>query len=333
LSKFPEIIEWKKMRKNDIVYRWPNDLVKWGSQCIVRENQAAIFYRDGKALDVMGVGRHTVTTANVPILTGILRRIAGFEKSPFTAEVIFVNKTKQQGKFGGKGQTRDLAPLMFHGEYWYEISNPQVFVNEIVAGENYTNQDVTNFIRSKFVELVMDELSGFKLVDAMTRLDETSMKTKTKLSDKFEEYGLKLLDMAFGGMDTSPEYRERLFFAAQGVTGREVLTAETMRRSAEALGSGGGAAAAGSGIVLIPQLAEMMRSSQRPQDQGVTHVLCPHCGEPAPLSRGKPPKFCPNCGKVLRKQVEERAKAKKFCPECGTPAKRGKFCANCGAKL
>ncbi|MFW9830652.1 MAG: SPFH domain-containing protein [Candidatus Thorarchaeota archaeon] len=328
----PEIIEWKKMRKDDIVYRWPNDLVKWGSQCLVRENQAAVFYRDGKALDVMGVGRHTLTTANVPILTGILRRIAGFDRSPFNSEVVFLNMTKFQGKFGGKGQTRDLAPLMFHGEFWFEIDDAQVFVNEVVAGENYTTQDVTNFIRSKFVELAMDELSGYSLQMAMTRLDETSMKTKTELADKFEEYGLKLLDMAFAGMDTSPEYRERLFFAAQGVTGQQVLTAETMRRSAEALGQGGGSAAAGSGIVLIPQLADMMRQSQKPQDEGVTAVMCPYCGEAAPLQKGKAPKFCPNCGKVLRKQVEEHAKAKKFCPNCGAPAK-GKFCAECGEKL
>ncbi|MFX1562055.1 MAG: SPFH domain-containing protein [Promethearchaeota archaeon] len=322
------------MRKTDLIYRWPNDIIKWGSQCLVRENQSAVFYRDGKALDVMGVGRHTLTTANVPILTGILRRIAGFDKSPFNAETIFLNMTKFQGKFGGKGQTRDLAPLMFHGEFWYEINDPQVFVNEIVAGENYTTTDVDNFIRSKFVELVMDELASFKLVDAMTRLDETSMKTKTRLADKFEEYGLKLLDMAFGGMDTSPEYRERLFFAAQGVTGSGLLTAETMRRSAEALGQGGGGAAgAGASIVLFPQLIDMMRQSQSPQDAGVQAVLCPFCGEPVPLSKGKPPKFCNSCGKSLLKEAEQAAKASKFCPECGSAISGGKFCPNCGHSL
>jgi membrane protease subunit (stomatin/prohibitin family) len=105
-----------------------------------------------------------------------------------------------------------------------------------------------------------------------------------------------------------------------------------MRRSAEALGQGGGAAAAGSGIVLIPQLADMMRQSQKPQDAGVTAVMCPFCGEAAPLHKNKAPKFCPNCGKVLRKQVEKHAKAKRFCPNCGAPAK-GKFCAECGEKI
>ncbi len=330
----PEIIEWRRMRKNDIIFRWPNDIIKWGSQCLVKENQNAIFYRDGKGLDVMGVGRHTITTANIPILTGILRRLGGFSKSPFSAEILFLNMTKFQGKFGGKGQTKDLAPLKFHGEFWFEIEDTQIFANEIVAGQNFTTQDVTNFIRSKFTELVIDELSGYKLVDTMTRLDETSMKLQTRLADKFEEYGMKLLDVAFAGVDTTPEYRERLFFTAQGVSGDGLLTAETLRRSAEAMGQGGGAASAGASIVLFPQMIEMMRQSQSPAAAGVTAVACPFCGEAAPLSKGKPPKFCPNCGKALRKPAQQAAKAKKFCPECGAAVKgKSKFCNECGTKL
>jgi membrane protease subunit (stomatin/prohibitin family) len=36
--------------------------VNMGSQLIVRETQAAVFYRDGKALDTFGPGRYTLTT-------------------------------------------------------------------------------------------------------------------------------------------------------------------------------------------------------------------------------------------------------------------------------
>ncbi len=30
----------------------------------------AVFFRDGKAYDVFGAGRHTLTTLNLPLLTG-----------------------------------------------------------------------------------------------------------------------------------------------------------------------------------------------------------------------------------------------------------------------
>ncbi|MDX9955330.1 MAG: SPFH domain-containing protein, partial [Anaerolineae bacterium] len=43
-----------------------------GSQLIVRESQAAVFYRDGKALDTFGPGRHTLTTANIPYVVDLI---------------------------------------------------------------------------------------------------------------------------------------------------------------------------------------------------------------------------------------------------------------------
>ncbi|MEM2950934.1 MAG: SPFH domain-containing protein, partial [Nitrososphaeria archaeon] len=66
----PEIIEWATQDENDIVYRYPKNIITWGSQLIVREYQVAVFFRDGKAYDVFQAGRHTITTQNLPLLTG-----------------------------------------------------------------------------------------------------------------------------------------------------------------------------------------------------------------------------------------------------------------------
>ena len=43
--------------------------IKMGAQLIVQENQSAVFFRDGQALDVFGPGRHTLTTLNVPVIS------------------------------------------------------------------------------------------------------------------------------------------------------------------------------------------------------------------------------------------------------------------------
>ena len=40
--------------------------IKLGAQLVVRESQAAIFFRDGRALDTFGAGRHTLTDAEHP---------------------------------------------------------------------------------------------------------------------------------------------------------------------------------------------------------------------------------------------------------------------------
>ena len=60
--------------------------ITWGAQLIVHEYEMAVFFRDGKAYDVFGAGRHTLTTLNLPLLTSLLTRIAGFGgNKPFKA--------------------------------------------------------------------------------------------------------------------------------------------------------------------------------------------------------------------------------------------------------
>ena len=71
-----DVIEWQDVSGQEIVHRWPPygpGTVRLGAQLTVRESQAAVFFRDGKALDVLGVGRHTLATANIPLLEQLVK--------------------------------------------------------------------------------------------------------------------------------------------------------------------------------------------------------------------------------------------------------------------
>lgn len=51
MSQFMEVIEWVDQTGSEIVHRYPEKgsaEIKFGAQLVVRENQAAIFFRDGK---------------------------------------------------------------------------------------------------------------------------------------------------------------------------------------------------------------------------------------------------------------------------------------------
>jgi len=105
-------------------------------------------------------------------------------------------------------------------------------VNEVVGGQNaYASADVNNFLRGLLEREIIDELSHYDLVTVFTRLDETSIIVKNALMDYFRRLGIELSDLRFEGIDTTPEYRERLFWLRTGKTSpEEVLRMETMKK-------------------------------------------------------------------------------------------------------
>jgi len=229
------------------------------------------------------------------------------------------------GKFGTSAQTTELAPLKVFGAFWFKVENVQLFVNEVIGGQNiYTSADVNDFLRGFLNEKIIDELSHYDLVTVFTRLDETSVIVKNSLIDYFRRLGIELTDLRFEGIDTTPEYRERLFWLKTGRTApEEILRMETMKSAAESLGKSGGGAALGTGMVLIPQIMTPTGPAQAP---AAALVICPKCASKVPATS----KFCPECGT----QLTPPSAGAINCPKCGKSIPSGsKFCPECGEKL
>ncbi len=284
----PQIIEWKNPAAEEIVWRYPDEEIVWGAQLIVHEYEVAVFFRDGKAYDVFGAGRHQLTTLNLPLITGFLSRLVGFKEKPFKATVIFISTKVFAGKYGAQAQTTELAPLKVHGSFWFKVESPQLFVNEVVGGQNaYATEDVNNYLRGFLNEKIIDELSHYDLLTVFTKLDETSIIVKNAILDYFKRIGLELTDLRFEGIDTTPK------------------------------SSGAGL---GTGMVLIPQVMTPTGPAQAP---AAALVICPKCNAKIPATS----KFCPDCGLAITppssgtmtcpKCSKTIPSASKFCPECG----------------
>ncbi|MGD8506353.1 MAG: SPFH domain-containing protein [Candidatus Bathyarchaeota archaeon] len=319
----PQIIEWKDPRPEDVVWKHSEDEITWGAQLVVREYETAVFFRDGKAYDVFGPGRHTLTTLNLPLITGILSRIAGYGEKPFKASVIFVSTRVFTGKYGAKAQTTELAPLQVHGSFWFKVEEPQLFVMEVVGGQNaYTTSDVNNYLRGFLNEQVIDDLSRYDLVTVFTKLDETSLSVKNNILDAFKRIGLDLTDLRFEGIDTTPEYRDRLFWLKQTRAAEQVLRMETVKEAAKELGKSPGAAL-GAGMVLIPQIMTPTGPAPTP---AAAIMICPKCNARIPVTS----KFCLECGGEIAASPTGTTK----CPKCGHPVlNTAKFCPECGHKI
>ena len=128
----PQVIEWTNAGPDAIIYRYPNEDITWGAQLIVHEYEMAVFFRDGKAYDVFGSGRHTLTTLNLPLLTSLLTRIAGFgSNKPFKAMV----HLHQPPKFS-----------MANGE---QVHKPQSWLLSKSSGNSYSKSKMPRYLLTK----------------------------------------------------------------------------------------------------------------------------------------------------------------------------------------
>src|SRR4030042_101688 len=163
-----EAISWQNATPDQIAVRYPKVSLKFGSQVIVMENQWAVFFRDGKALDVFGPGRHTISSNNIPFLTGLLKslRLIG---DIYECEVIFVTNSQMRANFGGKGysapsgQIQYQAEIGFFGYVLYKVEDPRLFVAEFFGKRQAsTSDDAEPYIRGFVVERVIDAFGEYE---------------------------------------------------------------------------------------------------------------------------------------------------------------------------
>jgi membrane protease subunit (stomatin/prohibitin family) len=325
-----EKVAWDYAGPNDIAYRFPKLSLKYGSQVIVKENQWAVFFRDGKAYDVFGPGRHTITSNNVPLLTAALRalRIIG---DIFECEVIYVSNSQFRANFGGtaysapSGDIKYQAELGFFGYMLYKVEDPKLFVVEFFGNRNAsTSADIENYIRGFINERIINIFGTMDIFTVVKNVDETTDKVTLKISDEAGRIGLKVIDALFEGVKIPEEARR----FASGM-GAQAMAMQYMKETATELkgSEGGGAAAAGVGAGVglgMGMTMPYIMTQQMQQGQAQQMIICQNCGAKNPIGT----RFCGNCGASLAPV------AKIICPKCKTenPASM-KFCGNCGAPL
>ena len=278
MARIFDVVEYPNEMREEIVHRFPEGEAgdfRIGSQVIVRESQNAVFYRDGKALDVFGPGRHTITTANVPLLIDLVGK-AFSDRSPFTAEVYFVSMrefadqkwgTPQPILVRNPGMGLGVALLQGFGTYSFQVADPQQFVTQIVGVTGtYSTRDIQARLRSmmlsKLSDLLGETTEASNVPELIGLVEEMGSAVRAKAQDDFKAIGLTLKSFYIENLKPSDKSAEEL--RAMGMldmtTYTQLQAADAMRDAAQNPSGGAGLTAGiGAGMGIGDAIAGSLR--------------------------------------------------------------------------
>ena len=254
---------------------------------IVRESQRVIFFRDGKALDTFGPGRHTIVTANIPKLIDLIGK-AFNDRTPFTAEVYFVSmKEFADRKWGtpqpiivrNPGMGIGVALLQGFGSYSVQIADPQQFVTQIVGAQGiYRMADIENRLRamllSKLQDLLGETTAKQSVVELIGLTEELGAGVRAKAQDDFAAIGMLLKSFYISNLKPAEKSLEEL--KQMGVLDMNTYTQlqvadATLAAAQNPSGGAGLTAGIGAGVGLggvISQTLQGMGASNQALGQG-----------------------------------------------------------------
>ena len=287
MARIFDIVQYIDEAGKEMVHRIPergSGDFRIGSQVIVRDSQAAVFFRDGRALDTFGPGPHTIATANIPFLVDLIGKAFSGE-TPFKAEVYFVSLREfTDMKWGTptpitiKDPILGMARVQARGSYAVQITDPQLFVNKIVGTQGmYRTSDIQGFFRSMILTKLTDLLgeAGKSVIELAGLAEEMTMGVRAKADEEFASRGVSLTSVYVEYVgpteETAKAIDERASIGALGDMNAymQFQAARAMRDAAQQPGGGAGTGVGlGAGLGVGAAMAQMVtQSMQQPAAQ------------------------------------------------------------------
>lgn len=348
-----DVIKFNGITSRDwLVYRYPGNSFVFGTQLIVGEGQIAVFVKGGKALDYFSPGTYTLSTQNIPILQSLINIPFG-GKTPFSAEVFFINNTAKLDILWGTTDPISLIDPKYEvrlrirafGQFAAKIADYRVFITELIGamgdGQIVKYNLVIDYFRgviiTKVKTIIADIIINKKIsaLEIIPHLEEVSNDSIQRLSSEFERFGVKIINFYINSINFPEEdfaminkiLGEKAAFQIIGDNRYSVKRSFDVMQTAAGNEGGGNLAAAGIGIGIgagagLAVGNTFAAAANNAVNTSAKTIAC-QCG----TMNAEGVKFCTNCGaKISAAKIE--------CHSCSTLVDDNvKFCPNCGCSL
>lgn len=205
MNKIADIIKYEG-DNSTFIWKHPCEDFNTLTQLIVHENQEAIFFMNGQALDLFGAGRYTLETQNIPLIGKALNIPTG-GKTPFHCEVYFINKTEQMAiKWGTDSKVQYVEPtygfpisIGASGEMSLRVEDSRKLLLKLVGTETYLGREkLVQFFRAFLMTRVKTYIAQVMKTNAINifEIDENltafSENIRNLLVPDFADYGISL---------------------------------------------------------------------------------------------------------------------------------------------
>lgn len=274
-GEFIDVIHWTDNTRDTMVWRFEREdhEIKYGAKLTVREGQAAVFVHEGQMADVFTPGLYMLETNNMPIMTTLQHWDHGFD-SPFKSEIYYVNTTRFSDlKWGTKNpimlRDPEFGPtrLRAYGTYTVKVSDPAVFLREIVGTDGEFTMDeisyqIRNIIVQEFSRVIAS--SGIPVLDMAANTADLGKLIASAIDGTMKQYGLSIPELYIENISLPPAVEaaldKRTSMGLAGDLGKftQYSAAEAMTAAANNPAGGGMAAGlgAGMGMAMAGQMAQ-----------------------------------------------------------------------------
>ena len=321
-----DVLKWDAAPRV-VAYRYPDCELNYKSQVIVTESQEAVLVKEGLFYGPIGPGRHTLETKNFPFLSKMVAALTTNRKTPYTAEVWFLQKSVPLDlKWGTSDPVlvedpkyHIALPIRAFGQYGIKVSDSCLFLARLMGRlPAFTEKTLSGYFKGIIVTRTKDVIASVmtqencSLLQIGTKLNELSGLLEKRISEDLADYGVELRLFMVNSIstdDTDPsvvQLKKALAKKAEmdiiGYSYAQERSFDALQAAAGNEGNAGAVTGAGIGLgmgvgVGSPMGNAMATIAQNINPTGTKH--CVNCGVQLPPGA----KFCPGCGAKIGSEV------------------------------